>query len=191
MLGIFAVPLFRFETRRNRRLHKNFGFQLTISELNNVGIPAPSFRDLSLLLRRDKLWGVRLKFMYGSLAPPEFHCSRHISTPGFTLEHGLKNFRSSPVWSLTNTSMAHNSPPLTMPWNELLLKFILTCWKLTGKDMRCETKQMGILKLVAKFDINSGYFWQLHGHSYQDLWRNLDFFHCICARIFFLHLWHH
>ena len=68
-LGILAVPLFRFETRRNRRLHKNFGFQLTISELNNVGILAPSCRDLSLLLRRDKLWGVRLKFMYGSLAP--------------------------------------------------------------------------------------------------------------------------
>ena len=68
-LGIFAVPLFRFETRRNRRLHKNFGFQLTISELNNVGILAPSCRDLSLLLRRDKLWGVRLKFMYGSLVP--------------------------------------------------------------------------------------------------------------------------
>ena len=41
----------------------------SLSELNNVGIPAPSFRDLSLLLRRDKLWGVRLKFMYGSLAP--------------------------------------------------------------------------------------------------------------------------
>ena len=41
---------------------------MDIIGLNTAWLPAPSSKDLSPLLRKDKLWGVSRGFMYGRLA---------------------------------------------------------------------------------------------------------------------------